>query len=105
MSIKKISIFGWTLYSRWFWVEDSTKGMDVWFDKNYNILPEDYVGGNCSSAAHPKNWKEANRIVDALFEHGCEEVRVIVFTTLFGIRRSTDYEYYAQKDKEADNER
>ena len=82
------------VYYRWFWVQDWTEGMSVWFDRNNNILPDDYEGGNCSDTVHPKNWHETYKILSSMKEYGCKEVRVTVFVSIFGRRRySTDYDF------------
>lgn len=86
-------------YHRWFWVDDQTKGLSLWFNNNCNIVPVDYKGG-CSSTAFPKNWKEVYKILDAMEEYGSKKIRITVFIVIFGKRRyNVDY-YWSAPDKE-----
>jgi len=81
------------IYHRWFWVQDWTKDLSVWFDKENNIVPVDYKGAT-SDTAHPKNWKEARKILTAMEKHGCKHITIDIFTSLLGKRRwDTEYEY------------
>jgi hypothetical protein len=84
--------FRW-VYRRGFWVQDATEELSVWFDDDGKIIPVGYKGPY-SNTAHPKNWKETNKILDAMEQYGCKNVTVTVLVSIFGKRRyDIDYEY------------
>jgi len=82
------NLFRW-FYHRWFWVQDWTSDSDVsiWFDKQNRVLPSDYGNGPCSNTANPKNWKEAEAVLQDMKANGSRRATVMVFVSWFGKRR------------------
>ena len=78
------------VYFVWFWVEDSTPGIQIWFSENNKIVPLDYPAKS-SSTALLKKWKSVYALVDDMKEFGSKAILVTKVTYIFGKQFVREY--------------